>query len=141
MSALRGKIGTREWVADFMESVLFPRLRELRAAGQKEYAHSESAFDNFERLGKQLDLLPMKILWVYLSKHLDGIQSYLKGHVSQREDVAGRIEDAIVYLILLRAWREIERGGGAQTALRGGAGREFTTMTTTPSDQCWEPLT
>lgn len=107
-TALRGEPGSGEWIRDFNESVLFPRLRALRDAGQAEYAHGQ-AFGNFTRLGTQLDLPPMKVLWVYLQKHMDGIASYLKGHVSQREDVAGRIEDAIVYLMLLRAWREIER--------------------------------
>lgn len=109
VSSLPGPVGSRAWVREFMEHVLIPRLRELRDAGQKEYALSESAFGNFERLGAQLELPPMKVLWVYLTKHLDGIRAHLNGHESQREDVAGRIEDAIVYLILFRAWREKER--------------------------------
>ena len=40
---------------------------------------------------------------VYLLKHIDGISSYVDGHKSQREDVSGRITDAIVYLFLLWA--------------------------------------
>ena len=43
---------------------------------------------------------------VYLLKHIDGITAYLSGHKSQREDVRGRIKDAIVYLMLL--WAMIE---------------------------------
>jgi len=39
----------------------------------------------------------------YLLKHIDGISAYVKGHKSQREDVTGRITDAIVYLMLLWA--------------------------------------
>ena len=38
---------------------------------------------------------------VYLMKHMDGINAWIKGHKSQREDVSGRIKDAIVYLCLL----------------------------------------
>ena len=34
-------------------------------------------------------------------KHIDGINAWVKGHESQREDVTGRIKDAIVYLCLL----------------------------------------
>ena len=37
----------------------------------------------------------------YLLKHIDGIMSHIKGHTSQREDVTGRLLDAIVYITLL----------------------------------------
>ena len=39
-------------------------------------------------------------------KHIDGIASHIKGHVSQRENVKGRLTDAIVYLCIL--WGMIE---------------------------------
>tara|TARA_R110002051_G_scaffold325708_1_gene430367 strand:- start:1227 stop:1424 length:198 start_codon:yes stop_codon:yes gene_type:complete len=47
-----------------------------------------------------------KVLMTYLLKHIDGISSFVNGHKSQREDVRGRITDAIVYLCLL--WGMIE---------------------------------
>ena len=79
----------------------------MRAAGQKEYARkNNNAFANFERVGKNLDLHREDVLLVYLLKHVDGICSFVKGHKSQREDVRGRITDAIVYLCLL--WGMIE---------------------------------
>lgn len=86
--------------------LLLAECTSLRDAGQKEYAGGENAFGNFIRLGEQLDLLPEKVLWVYLTKHLDGIRSYLNGHHSQREPVRGRIKDAIVYLSLLAGMAE-----------------------------------
>ena len=46
---------------------------------------------------------------VYMLKHIDGISSYIQGHHSQREDVSGRITDAIVYLFLLWAMIDGER--------------------------------
>jgi hypothetical protein len=79
----------------------------VRAAGQKEYARkNNNAFANFERVGKNLDLSREDVLLVYLLKHIDGICSFVKGHKSQREDVRGRITDAIVYLCLL--WGMVE---------------------------------
>lgn len=84
-----------------MQNFIFIQCAELRNAGQKEYAGGEEAFGNFIRLAKMLNLDRKKILWVYLVKHIDGIISYLNGHKSQREDVRGRIKDAIVYLTLL----------------------------------------
>ena len=79
----------------------------MRAAGQKEYARkSSNAFANFERVSDYIDSTREKVLMVYLLKHIDGISSFVNGHKSQREDVRGRITDAIVYLCLL--WGMIE---------------------------------
>ena len=74
----------------------------MREAGQKEYARKQNnAFANFERVANHIDSSKEKVLMVYLLKHIDGISSFVNGHKSQREDVRGRITDAIVYLCLL----------------------------------------
>lgn len=95
-------------VARVMDSVV-KEIGFLRDAGQKEYAHGENQpFRNFEELGKELGLPRDKVLWVYMRKHLDGILAHINGHRSQREPVQGRVNDTIVYLILLRAMIEEE---------------------------------
>ena len=86
-----------------MEEEIIPNLMRTRDAGQKEYAHSKGdVFANFKRVAQSIDSTRVKVLMVYLLKHIDGIMSYVNGHKSQREDVSGRITDAIVYLLLLR---------------------------------------
>tara|TARA_Y100001963_G_C6695348_1_gene406691 strand:+ start:603 stop:908 length:306 start_codon:yes stop_codon:yes gene_type:complete len=86
---------------------IFLEVKEIHTEGQKEYAMNENnVFANFERISKQTGLDREMILWIYLMKHIDGIASYLKGHRSQREDVRGRLTDAIVYLCIL--WGMIE---------------------------------
>jgi hypothetical protein len=96
----------RDEMAQLMEQI-FEELRATRAAGQREYAHSEDdAFDNFERTAAMAGTDRERVLLVFLLKHIDGIASYVKGHRSQREDVRGRIKDAIVYLCLL--WGMVE---------------------------------
>jgi hypothetical protein len=85
-----------------MEKEIIPIIMRTRDAGQKEYAHGQkNVFANFERVAKSVDSTREKVLMVYLLKHIDGISAYVKGHKSQREDVRGRITDAIVYLMLL----------------------------------------
>ena len=94
---------TKNDVAQIMQET-FDRLHKLREAGQKEYAHDDdNAFANFERVSKYLGIPREKVLWTYLQKHLDGIIAHINGHESQRESVHGRIDDAHVYLELLRA--------------------------------------
>ena len=78
-----------------------------RDAGQREYAQSEdNVFANFDRVAKAINSTREKVLMVYLLKHIDGISAHIKGHKSQREDVTGRLTDAMVYLMLL--WGMIE---------------------------------
>ena len=93
-----------------MKRVVRSQLKEVlktRDAGQKEYAHDiDNVFANFERCSSLLDIPRDKALMVFLLKHIDGISAYVKGHKSQREDVTGRITDAIVYLCLLRGMIE-----------------------------------
>ena len=82
-------------------------ITKTRKSGQKEYAHEKNnVFANFERIGDGLDISREKVLMIYLLKHVDGIKAYVNGYKSQREDVRGRITDAIVYLCLL--WGMIE---------------------------------
>ena len=86
---------------------IWNKVSTTRTAGQLEYAaDEENVFANFERTAKSLNLSKEQVLWVFFMKHIDGISSYLKAHKSQREDVTGRITDAIVYLCLL--WGMIE---------------------------------
>ena len=85
-------------------------IKETRDSGQKEYARTDNnVFANFDRVSDCLKIPREKALMVYLLKHIDGISSYIEGHQSQREDVSGRIQDAIVYLFLLWAMIDGEK--------------------------------
>ena len=107
---------TKKDVADVMEAVT-QEISFLRDAGQKEYAHADDRpFRNFETLADELDLSREKVLWIYLKKHMDGVLAHINGHRSQRESVKGRINDAIVYLILLRAMTEEVEAEALDTA-------------------------
>ena len=95
-------------MTSLMDSI-WKQVQQTRDDGQKEYAHDQdNVFANFNRVGNLLNVKPGNVLLVYLMKHIDGITAYLAGHKSQREDVRGRIKDAIVYLCLLWAMVEEE---------------------------------
>ena len=89
---------------------MLSKIKLTRDNGQQEYAHDkDNVFANFDRVSNCLDISPEKAIMVYLLKHIDGINAYIKGHTSQREDVSGRITDAIVYLFLLWAMIDGEK--------------------------------
>jgi len=66
---------------------------------------------NFDRMASRLNLTPEKVLSVLLSKHMDSIDTYVNsidvtaGYVGKpmSEPIEGRIDDAILYLMILRA--------------------------------------
>ena len=81
---------------------IFREVQMTREEGQDEYAHNpDNAFANFDRVGSRTNQKRENVLLTYLLKHIDGIIAHINGHVSQREDVRGRIKDCIVYLCLL----------------------------------------
>lgn len=106
---------------DEMESTMqqvFTECNKLREAGQKEYAGTGAdAFANFNRVAAALHQDRKAVLLTYAYKHWDGISNFVAGHVSQREDVRGRINDMIVYLCLLRGMIDEE-----QHPMRSGGG-------------------
>jgi hypothetical protein len=104
---------------DLMMVEIIEIVKSTRDSGQKEYAHDEKdVFANFNRVSELLEIPRQKVLYTYLLKHIDGIAAYTKGHTSQREDVTGRITDAIVYLMLL--WAMIEEDERGATRGREG---------------------
>ena len=92
---------TKDRYDEFFAEII-DEIKETRDEGQKEYAHDViNVFANFERTARQLNTTRDKVLMTFLMKHIDGIIAHVNGHTSQREDVRGRIKDAIVYLCLL----------------------------------------
>lgn len=86
------------------------QLAELSGTKGQEYSQQqEDRLSNFKRLSASLGLSPEKVLWVYMSKHMDSIVNWVKEldkDVEERmelsEPIEGRIDDAMLYLLLLK---------------------------------------
>jgi hypothetical protein len=79
-------------------------LVALTASKGEEYARSDAdQLANFKRQAAELGMAPKQVLAVYFNKHIDSIKSYLKNGQTFSEPIEGRIDDAILYLILLKA--------------------------------------
>ena len=100
----------------------FAQMVELTASKGEEYANNAATPDadqhaNFRRLAAELGMTDQQVLSVYLTKHIDAIKSYLKVGRVYSEPIEGRIDDAILYLILLKGMiveaKELEMGSPA----------------------------
>ena len=83
-------------------------IRSLAKLKGGEYSGDVDKLANFRRLGLDQGL-PMETIWrVYAGKHWDAISTYckdlLEGFARQRsEPISGRVDDLLVYLLLLKA--------------------------------------
>jgi len=84
------------------------KMLALTASKGAEYAGDHDQLANFKRLGLEMDETPEKALWHLLKKHMDSLRTYImdteKGIVREySEPITGRVDDAILYLNLLKA--------------------------------------
>jgi hypothetical protein len=80
-------------------------LIHLTETKGEEYARDEDdQLANFKRQSDELGIGSQeRVLMVFLNKHLDAIKNYIKEGQVLSEPIEGRIDDAILYLILLKA--------------------------------------
>lgn len=76
---------------------------EMRKKG-KDYSGDDDILNNFKRNADALGVSKYTILAVYMNKHLDAVNKFMKDpNDSTSEPILGRIGDAINYLLLLSA--------------------------------------
>jgi hypothetical protein len=78
-------------------------LQDLTDTKGVEYSNSTDQLANFKRLAANLGVAPEFVVLVYLTKHLDSINSFVANDGELSEPIFGRIDDAILYLVLLKA--------------------------------------
>ena len=97
---------------DKLTDAFLADLRGLQKTKGAEYCGStDDRFGNFKRGADAIGLTPETVLWIYLSKHIDSLATYVKQltdgsslrdiESKLSEPIEGRIKDAINYLLLL----------------------------------------
>jgi len=90
------------------------RVQTLFAAKNAEYAGWSDILGNFRRQASQQGV-PMSTAWMFLAgKHIDAIQEYVKdertnAYRARTQPIAERIDDLIVYALLLHVIAEEEQ--------------------------------
>lgn len=88
----------------FEKYILEPTHRDLlelcRTKGV-EYAGTEDKLANFKKTAVECGLDPMQVLYIFMNKHYNAIQSYIRNKKVFSEPIVGRIRDCQLYLALL----------------------------------------
>lgn len=86
----------------------FSRTRELLVVKGGEYAGDGDRLANFKRGAALTGCTPLQVAFIYLSKHYDGVSSYVKTSAQGKvrvssEPIEGRLDDLINYCLLIKA--------------------------------------
>ena len=95
----------------FLLDATHKSMVNLTASKGEEYSRDADQLANFKRLAVELDLEPEVVWAVYFTKHIDAIKSFVKTRKEFSEPIEGRIDDAILYLILLKGLISDRRNG------------------------------
>lgn len=88
---------------------VFDEIVAINTTKGKDYAEDADALSNFKEIAKRSGLTPLQVWSVYANKHLVAIESFIKNGAVESEPIEGRINDAILYLFLLRGLIEEEK--------------------------------
>lgn len=92
---------TFEMFDEFFDEFI-KECRKMRDTKGKEYASGVDRFANFNRLSTTLEIDRLKIAQVYVQKHLDSVNTYIKtGQIHSTERIRGRFVDIVTYMILM----------------------------------------
>jgi hypothetical protein len=97
----------------------FDKINELDQSKGREYASDADALANFHNRAQQMGISPMQVWGIFYGKHSDAIYAYIRNGKVLSEPIEGRINDAILYLILLKGLvreGELEPKGHASVA-------------------------
>lgn len=83
-------------------------IQKLLAVKGGEYAGSHDRLANFKRGRDRTGAHVYQVLWIYLSKHLDSVETFIKKTVrgepqALSEPIEGRLDDIINYCLLMKA--------------------------------------
>lgn len=92
---------TNKEFSDLMQSMFEDCAKISKAKGADYTVGSNDALANFKEGGKDIDLDPIKVCWIFMNKHYQAITNYVKTQgQSESEPISERVKDMINYLVL-----------------------------------------
>lgn len=119
--------------------------RDIMTSKGLEYSRGEEdCLSNFKRVAEALDITPQQAAFVYMAKHWDSVTNYIKtgGKVTSNEPIEGRLNDLVVYLVILRCLIAEVTGpsGILMDAIHGPASHPEAAMTAAALQNLYQTL-
>lgn len=84
-------------------------IRQLNLQKGKDYAGDDDALRNFKVNAERNGLTKYQVWGVYAGKHWDAVSSFIRNGQVESEPIEARINDLLVYLLLLRGLIEEDK--------------------------------
>lgn len=81
---------------------------EINRTKGNDYAGDSDALRNFKEVAARTGMTPLQCWGVYWAKHVMAVETRVQNGAVESEPIESRINDIIVYMILLRALLEEE---------------------------------
>ena len=108
-----GRLTVPHIAADSDFAAVIAECDRVLATKGRDYTQGEGRLKNFYRNGERLGIPARQVLGIYLNKHLDAIETFIKRGQVESEPIEGRIVDAVNYLLLLA--KMVREEGRAET--------------------------
>jgi hypothetical protein len=94
---------TDDELLEFLERTM-RSIIALRRTKSLDYSDPHDAFSGLRRVAQDMEMSEEKTLLTFMAKHWDTIRQYvIRSDGRHSEEIEGRINDMILYLILLKA--------------------------------------
>ncbi len=92
-------------------SLFFQDGLYILAKKGKDYNPTDMAFDDLRHAAKTLGIKLSGVLWVYMQKHINAVESYIKNGSMASEPIRGRLMDLANYCGMMAVLIEEEKHG------------------------------
>jgi hypothetical protein len=103
---------TNDELIGFFERTM-AEVISLRKAKAVDYSEPDDAFLVVRRVARETGVEPEQVLHIFMTKHYDAVRKYLIHPGQTTEPIEARINDLIVYLILIKAMLSERRSAQA----------------------------
>lgn len=79
----------------------FREAEAILIAKGKDYNPTGIAFEDIKQTAKDLGVVPEKVLWVFMTKHIAAVRSYIEKGAVASEPVDGRLKDLANYCAMM----------------------------------------
>lgn len=76
------------------------KCHELLISKGHDYTDGEDRLSNFKEIARDTGVTPLQVWYVYFSKHISAIKTFMRSNKLESESIDSRFFDAINYLIL-----------------------------------------
>lgn len=79
------------------------KMQKILKTKGRDYTIDDDPFKDLREIAQDLDISPMKVMWVFARKHLSAIKNYIKTGRVESEPIEERLIDLANYCALLYA--------------------------------------